>query len=178
MCSFHVLILHFPWALLAFTRFGIQNLWKNFKYSTYRILNRRDQKGRFRYEKYLRVWNYYVAEPHLTTNIWDWGQTTVWRAVCGKSARTVPWRAVNKPYVPPELIQQVYTVYGVYTRFGVVSRPHLAAWFSAPWRAWWVTLMNFAAFHAFDDSTLLIARCCPKYIDNISTFSVVLSFAK
>ena len=119
MCSFHVLILHFPWALLAFTRFGIQNLWKYFKYSTYRILNRRDQKGRFRYEKYLRVWNYYVAEPHLTTNIWDWGQTTVWRAVCGKSARTVPWRAVNKPYVPPELIQQVYTVYGVYTRFGV-----------------------------------------------------------
>ncbi len=41
------------------------------------MLNRRDQKGRFRYEKYLRVWNYYVAEPHLTTNIWDWGQTTV-----------------------------------------------------------------------------------------------------
>ena len=35
------------------------------------MLNRRDQKGRFRYEKYLRVWNYYVAEPHLTTNIWD-----------------------------------------------------------------------------------------------------------
>lgn len=23
--------------------------------------------------------------------------------------------------------------------------------------------MNFAAFHAFDDNTLLIARCCPKY---------------
>ena len=37
------------------------------------MLNRRDQKGRFRYEKYLRVWNYYVAEPHLTTNIWDRG---------------------------------------------------------------------------------------------------------
>ena len=73
MCSFHVLILRFPWALLAFTRFGIQNLWKYFKYSTYRMLNRRDQKGRFRYEKYLRVWNYYVAEPHLTTNIWDRG---------------------------------------------------------------------------------------------------------
>lgn len=37
------------------------------------MLNRRDQKGRFRYEKYLRVWNYYVAEPHLTTNIWEPG---------------------------------------------------------------------------------------------------------
>ena len=24
--------------------------------------------------------------------------------------------------------------------------------------------MNFAAFHAFDDNTLLIARCCPKRI--------------
>ena len=23
--------------------------------------------------------------------------------------------------------------------------------------------MNFAAFHAFADNTLLIARCCPKY---------------
>ena len=56
---------------------AIQNFWKYLKYSTYRMLNRRDQKGRFRYEKYLRVWNYYVAEPHLTTNIWDWGQTTV-----------------------------------------------------------------------------------------------------
>ena len=22
--------------------------------------------------------------------------------------------------------------------------------------------MNFAAFHAFDDNTLLIARCCPR----------------
>ena len=26
--------------------------------------------------------------------------------------------------------------------------------------------MNFAAFHAFDDNTLLIARCCPKFVEN------------
>ena len=55
---------------------AIQNFWKYLKYATYRMLNRRDQKGKFRYEKYLRVWNYYIAEPHLT--------------VCGKIARTVP----------------------------------------------------------------------------------------
>lgn len=56
---------------------AIQNFWKYLKYATYRMLNRRDQKGKFRYSKYLRVWNYYVAEPHLTTNIWDWGQMAV-----------------------------------------------------------------------------------------------------
>ena len=51
---------------------AIQNFWKYLKYATYRMLNRRDQKGKFRYEKYLRVWNYYIAEPHLTKDIWDW----------------------------------------------------------------------------------------------------------
>lgn len=56
---------------------AIQNFWKYLKYATYRMLNRRDQKGKFGYSKYLRVWNYYVAEPHLTTNIWDCGQMAV-----------------------------------------------------------------------------------------------------
>lgn len=56
---------------------AIQNFWKYLKYAAYRMLNRRDQKGRFKYKKYLRVWDYYVAEPHLTTNIWDWGQMAV-----------------------------------------------------------------------------------------------------
>lgn len=51
---------------------AIQLFWKYVKYATYRMLNRRDQKGKFRYEKFLRVWNYYVKEPHLTTDIWDW----------------------------------------------------------------------------------------------------------
>lgn len=56
---------------------AIQKFWKYLKYATYRMLNRCDQKGKFRYNKYLRVWNYYVAEPHLTINIWDWGQMAV-----------------------------------------------------------------------------------------------------
>lgn len=51
---------------------AIQGFWKYVKYATYRMLNRRDQKGRFRYEKFLRVWKYYVKEPHLTTDIWNW----------------------------------------------------------------------------------------------------------
>lgn len=51
---------------------AIQTFWKYVKYATYRTLNRRDQKGKFRYNKFLRVWNYYVKEPHLTTDIWNW----------------------------------------------------------------------------------------------------------
>ena len=56
---------------------SIRIFWKYLQYSTYRMLNRRDQKGKFRYEKYLRVWNYYITEPHLTTDIWNCGQMTV-----------------------------------------------------------------------------------------------------
>ena len=51
---------------------AIQVFWKYVKYATYRMLNRRDQKGKFKYDKFLRVWNYYVKEPHLTTDIWNW----------------------------------------------------------------------------------------------------------
>ena len=51
---------------------AIQVFWKYVKYATYRMLNRRDQKGKFRYDKFQRVWNYYVSEPHLTTDIWNW----------------------------------------------------------------------------------------------------------
>ena len=51
---------------------AIQSFWKYLKYSTYRMLNRRDQKGKVRYPKFLRIWNYYIAEPHLTTDIWNW----------------------------------------------------------------------------------------------------------
>ena len=51
---------------------AVQGFYKYVKYATYRMLNRRDQKGKFRYEKFLRVWNFYVKEPHLTTDIWNW----------------------------------------------------------------------------------------------------------
>lgn len=51
---------------------SIQVFWKYVMYATYRMLNRRDQKGKFRYDKFRRVWNYYVSAPHLTTDIWNW----------------------------------------------------------------------------------------------------------
>jgi group II intron reverse transcriptase/maturase len=49
----------------------IQEFCRYVKYSCYRMLNRRDQKGRLRYDKYLRIWNFYVKEPHLTVEIWN-----------------------------------------------------------------------------------------------------------
>ena len=51
---------------------GIQNFWKYLQYSTYRMLNRRDQKGKLRYLKFLRIWKFYISKPHLTTDIWNW----------------------------------------------------------------------------------------------------------
>lgn len=51
---------------------AIQSFWKYLRYSAYRVLNRRHQKRTLKYDKYLRIWNYYVKEPHLTTDIWDW----------------------------------------------------------------------------------------------------------
>ena len=41
------------------------------KDACYRMLNRRDQKGRIRYEKFIRIWNYYIKEPRLTVEIWN-----------------------------------------------------------------------------------------------------------
>lgn len=37
---------------------------------TYKMLNRRDQKGKLHWDKFERIWNYYVKSPHLTTEIW------------------------------------------------------------------------------------------------------------
>jgi RNA-directed DNA polymerase len=56
---------------------GIQKYWKYLKYETYRMLNRRDQKGKLRYLKFLRIWNFYVSKPRLTKDIWQWLPKTV-----------------------------------------------------------------------------------------------------
>ena len=55
----------------------ILKFWKYLKYETYHMLNRRDQKGKLRYPKFLRIWNFYVKEPHLTVDIWGWQPKTV-----------------------------------------------------------------------------------------------------
>lgn len=55
----------------------ILKYWKYLKYETYRMLNRRDQKGRLPYPKFLRIWNFYVPKPHLTQDIWQWLPKTI-----------------------------------------------------------------------------------------------------
>ena len=46
----------------------------------------------------------------------------------------------------------------------LADRPHLAAWFSAPWRTWWVTCTNPTTCHSFYGNGALIVRCCLKQI--------------
>lgn len=71
----------------------------------------------------------------------------------------------------------------------LADRPHLAAWFSAPWRAWWVTHTNFTICHSFYGNGALFVRCCLKngrkydgYIEDDhanNTFSVdIILFVK
>jgi group II intron reverse transcriptase/maturase len=43
---------------------------------TYRMLNRRDQKGKLQYPKFNRIWSFYIEAPHLTKNIWNWQPKT------------------------------------------------------------------------------------------------------
>lgn len=50
----------------------VQNFWKYVKYSCYRMLNRRHQKRSMRYRDFIRIWEHYVREPHLTRDIWNW----------------------------------------------------------------------------------------------------------
>jgi group II intron reverse transcriptase/maturase len=50
---------------------SIVKYWKYVKYATYRMLNRRDQKGKLKSPKFLRIWDYYVARPRITKDIWS-----------------------------------------------------------------------------------------------------------
>lgn len=55
---------------------AIMNFYEYLRFSTYRMLNRRDQKGRVKYPKFNRIWNYFIPEPHLTMDIWGWQSKT------------------------------------------------------------------------------------------------------
>ena len=55
----------------------LYKFWKYVKYAYYKVLNKRHQKRSMRYKTYLRIWNYYVTEPHLTKDIWNWKPTLV-----------------------------------------------------------------------------------------------------
>ena len=47
------------------------------KYMTHKMLNRRSQRGYVTYEKFQRIWDYYVKPPRLTKNVWQWIPKTV-----------------------------------------------------------------------------------------------------
>ena len=47
------------------------------KQTTRRMLNRRSQRGCMTYEKFQRIWEYYVAPPKITKDIWHWKPKTV-----------------------------------------------------------------------------------------------------
>jgi group II intron reverse transcriptase/maturase len=51
---------------------ALLNFYKFVKCACYRMLNRRDQKGRFRWDKFQRMWEYYVKKPCLTVDIWNY----------------------------------------------------------------------------------------------------------
>ena len=50
----------------------IQSYWNYVKYCCYRMLNRRHQKKSMKYDKFQRIWEYYVEEPHIKKDIWGW----------------------------------------------------------------------------------------------------------
>jgi len=48
----------------------ISKFWKYVQNEYYKALNKRHQKRSMKYYDYLRIWKYYVKEPHLTKDIW------------------------------------------------------------------------------------------------------------
>jgi group II intron reverse transcriptase/maturase len=47
------------------------------KYTTFRMFNRRDQKGKMKPKSFDRIWNYYMKPPRLKVDIWGWNQMVV-----------------------------------------------------------------------------------------------------
>ena len=50
----------------------VQNFYRYVKYMCFRVLNRRHQKRSMKHEKFSIIWDYYVQEPRLTKDIWNW----------------------------------------------------------------------------------------------------------
>ena len=46
-------------------------------WTTYRMLNRRDQKGKLSTAKFNRIWNHYMECPRVKVRIWNWEPKTV-----------------------------------------------------------------------------------------------------
>ena len=59
---------------------NLRSLYKFHDYmmqATRKMLNRRSQRGRVTYEKFQRIWDYYVTPPKITKDIWHWKPKTV-----------------------------------------------------------------------------------------------------
>ena len=59
---------------------NLRSLYKFHDYmmqTTRKMLNRRSQRGRVTYEKFQRIWDYYVTPPKITKDIWQWKPKTV-----------------------------------------------------------------------------------------------------
>ena len=54
---------------------SLVKFYKYVKYTLYKWLNRRDQKGKMKYNDFLRTWQYYVSEPSIKVDIWHWQMT-------------------------------------------------------------------------------------------------------
>jgi group II intron reverse transcriptase/maturase len=63
---------HFNYYGVSGNLVQIYKLWKYVKYEYCKVLNKRDQKRSMKYHDYLRIWKFYVREPHLTKDIWNW----------------------------------------------------------------------------------------------------------
>lgn len=50
---------------------ALQSFHDYMEYITYKMLNRRSQKKGMTYEKFRRIWHYYVQAPRITKNIWQ-----------------------------------------------------------------------------------------------------------
>ena len=56
---------------------AIQNFWNYVQITTFRMLNRRHQKRALSWEKFHRIWDFYIESPHLKVDIWGWQPKTV-----------------------------------------------------------------------------------------------------
>jgi group II intron reverse transcriptase/maturase len=45
--------------------------WNYVKHRCYRMLNRRDQRGRIRWDKFQRMWDFHIESPRLPVDIWS-----------------------------------------------------------------------------------------------------------
>ena len=51
---------------------SVQSFWKYVKETCFRTLNRRHQKRSMKHKTFEIIWDYYVKEPCLTKDIWNW----------------------------------------------------------------------------------------------------------